>query len=162
MRRGESEDVIINQKQAGKSVDQRRRSPRYIRHRARPTFAMWYRRTRSISCPIHRTERMLSGTRPVSSPRRRKRGRKAARSQWDVGAAHQSWAQRGMARASTPPQEHKCGARRLGISLASPWRALGLIDGHGWQCADTQAPRGRVREVAAAVLRSRRGRRYWL
>lgn len=127
MRRRESEDVIINQKQAGKSSDQRRRSPRYIRHSARPTFAMWYRRTRDISCPIHRTERRLSGTPTgiitASAQEREKRGAqpmKRRRSAPELGPERH-----GSCKHSAP------GAQVLGISLVSPWQALGLIDMHG-------------------------------
>lgn len=40
---------------------------------------------------------------------------------------------KGMARACTPPRTHKCGASRVGISLVSPWRPLGLIVPHGCQ-----------------------------
>ena len=66
--------------------------------------------------------------RPVSAHRIGAQQRVAMR------AANQTLARctsRGMARASTPPRGHKCGARRVGISLVSPWRRLGLIAGHG-------------------------------
>lgn len=62
------------------------------------------------------------------------------------------WASRGMARASTRPRGHKCGARRVGISLVSPWRCLGLIAGHGW---GGQRRRGRRSARRRPSLRTR-------
>ena len=118
-------DDQLTQKQS-RTLDNRRRSPGLyttcLKHQSsRPSRDMWMVQ--------HRSDVLLRHPyRPVSAHRIGAQQRVVMRPANQMKVHCTS---RGMARASTPPRGHKCGARRVGISLVSPWRPLGLIAGHG-------------------------------